>query len=137
MVRRFTRSGNSLVESPERGAVVGIGVDVEHVAAEDRLQRPLHRMLGEQVGDLRYVGHERERAHLPEQPMQAVASCASVTDTRTPRRRRSRTNRCKLRSIAPYRGRRRARPLAKERASWPAGTGRAPEPTEAAGVGAP
>ena len=36
-----------------------------------------------------------------------------------------------------YSARRRARPLANERLPWPAGTARAPEPTEAAGVGAP
>ena len=36
-----------------------------------------------------------------------------------------------------YRGRRRARPLAKERLPWAAGTVRAPEATEVAGVGAP
>ena len=73
-----------------------------------------------------------------------MASSASVTDTRTPRRRRSRTNRCRLCSIAPYlplvgyqAARRRARPLANERLPWLAGTARPPEATEAAGVGAP
>ena len=49
-----------LAESSERGAVVGIGVDVQHVAAEDLLQRALHRMLGEQVGDLTVSATNRQ-----------------------------------------------------------------------------
>ena len=40
-------------------------------------------------------------------------------------------------TVLAYSARRRARPLANERLPWPAGTARAPEPTDAAGVGAP
>jgi hypothetical protein len=64
--------GEVLAEPPERGPVVRVGVHVQHVAAEDQLQGSLDGMLREQVGDLGRARHERERAHLPEQPLQAV-----------------------------------------------------------------
>ncbi len=63
-------------ELPEDAAVVGVGVDVDHVTAEDQPERPLGGMVTEQLGGLGDPRYERERPHLGEQVLQAVHQIA-------------------------------------------------------------